>query len=93
MFCGGEYADQEFRTRGGARGGPAVLGRRPAIHDCAKGDKIVIEKSTLPVRSAAAMSRILHSGRTPHHFEVLSNPEFLAEGTAVADAFSGPTEC
>jgi len=55
------------------------------IHDCAKGDKIVIEKSTLPVRSAAAMSRILHSGRTPHHFEVLSNPEFLAEGTAVAD--------
>ena len=55
------------------------------IHDCAKGDKIVIEKSTLPVRSAAAMSRILHSGQTPHHFEVLSNPEFLAEGTAVAD--------
>ena len=55
------------------------------IHDCAKSDKIVIEKSTLPVRSAAAMSRILHSGRTPHHFEVLSNPEFLAEGTAVAD--------
>ncbi len=55
------------------------------IHDCAKGDKIVIEKCTLPVRTAAAMSRILHSGRTPHHFEVLSNPEFLAEGTAVAD--------
>ena len=55
------------------------------IHDCAKGDKIVIEKCTLPVRTAAAMSRILHSGRTPHHFEVLSNPEFLAEGTAIAD--------
>jgi len=55
------------------------------IHECAKGDKIVIEKCTLPVRTAAAMSRILHSGRTPHHFEVLSNPEFLAEGTAMAD--------
>jgi UDPglucose 6-dehydrogenase len=55
------------------------------IHDCAKGDKIVIEKSTLPVRSAAAMARILRSGRSPYHFEVLSNPEFLAEGTAVAD--------
>lgn len=55
------------------------------IHDFAKGDKIVIEKCTLPVRTAEAMSRILHSGQTPHHFEVLSNPEFLAEGTAIAD--------
>ena len=55
------------------------------IHDCAKSDKIVVEKCTLPVRTAAAMSRILHSGRTPHHFEVLSNPEFLAEGTAIGD--------
>ncbi len=55
------------------------------IHDCAAGDKIVIEKCTLPVRTAEAMSRILHSGRVRHHFEVLSNPEFLAEGTAIAD--------
>jgi len=55
------------------------------IHDCAKGDKIVIEKSTLPVKSAAAMLRILRSGNSPYRFEVLSNPEFLAEGTAVAD--------
>jgi len=55
------------------------------IHDCANGDKIVVEKCTLPVRTAAAMSRILHSGNSPHHFEVLSNPEFLAEGTAIAD--------
>lgn len=55
------------------------------IHDCAKGDKIVIEKCTLPVRTAEAMSRILHADQTKHHFEVLSNPEFLAEGTAVAD--------
>ncbi len=48
-------------------------------------DKIVVEKSTLPVRTAEAMERILHSGGTGVHFEVLSNPEFLAEGTAVRD--------
>jgi len=50
-----------------------------------KSDKIVIEKSTLPVRTAAAMGRILNSGHSGVHFEVLSNPEFLAEGTAVKD--------
>jgi UDPglucose 6-dehydrogenase len=48
-------------------------------------DKIVVEKSTLPVRTAEAMERILRSGKTGVHFEVLSNPEFLAEGTAVRD--------
>ncbi len=48
-------------------------------------DKIVIEKSTLPVRTAAAMQRILDSGEGGVKFEVLSNPEFLAEGTAIAD--------
>ncbi len=48
-------------------------------------DKIVVEKSTLPVRTAEAMSRILHASTKDVHFEVLSNPEFLAEGTAIAD--------
>lgn len=48
-------------------------------------DKIIVEKSTLPVRTAAAMERILNSNDKGLHFEVLSNPEFLAEGTAVAD--------
>lgn len=48
-------------------------------------DKIVVEKSTLPVRTAAAMQRILDSGGGAVKFEVLSNPEFLAEGTAIAD--------
>lgn len=47
--------------------------------------KIIVEKSTLPVRTAAAMSRILNANGKSIHFEVLSNPEFLAEGTAVAD--------
>jgi UDPglucose 6-dehydrogenase len=48
-------------------------------------DKIVVEKSTLPVRTAEAMERILNSNEKNVHFEVLSNPEFLAEGTAVPD--------
>ena len=47
-------------------------------------DKIVVEKSTLPVRTAAAMSAILNT-HEKYHFEVLSNPEFLAEGTAIKD--------
>jgi UDPglucose 6-dehydrogenase len=48
-------------------------------------DKIIIEKSTLPVRTADAMERILKANSNGLHFEVLSNPEFLAEGTAIAD--------
>lgn len=48
-------------------------------------DKIVIEKSTLPVRTAAAMQRILASNTKGLKFEVVSNPEFMAEGTAVGD--------
>jgi len=48
-------------------------------------DKIVVEKSTVPVRTADAMRRILNSRGTEHSFEVLSNPEFLAEGTAMKD--------
>ena len=47
--------------------------------------KIVVEKSTLPVRTAEAMERILNSNGKGLHFDVLSNPEFLAEGTAVRD--------
>ncbi|OVE76776.1 UDP-glucose 6-dehydrogenase [bacterium E08(2017)] len=50
-----------------------------------KSDKIVIEKSTLPVRTAAAMERILQGAKGDVKFEVLSNPEFMAEGTAVED--------
>ena len=54
------------------------------IKSCAKGDKIVVEKSTLPVRTAAAMDAILNAGGEAK-FTVLSNPEFLAEGTAIRD--------
>ncbi len=47
--------------------------------------KIVVEKSTLPVRTAEAMERILNSNNRGLHFDVISNPEFLAEGTAIRD--------
>ncbi len=48
-------------------------------------DQIVVEKSTLPVRTAEALESILHSSDSDLHFEVVSNPEFLAEGTAIHD--------
>ena len=47
--------------------------------------KIVVEKSTLPVKTAQAMERILTSTNNDIRFDVLSNPEFLSEGTAIAD--------
>jgi UDPglucose 6-dehydrogenase len=47
--------------------------------------KIVVEKSTLPVRTAEAMEHILNSNSDGLYFDVVSNPEFLAEGTAVRD--------
>lgn len=55
------------------------------IKAMAGGDKIIVEKSTLPVRTAAAMDAILNYGDSPYKFTVLSNPEFLAEGTAIRD--------
>ena len=55
------------------------------ILENARNSKIVIEKSTLPVRTALAMERILHSKNNGIHFDVLSNPEFLAEGSAIKD--------
>lgn len=51
----------------------------------AKDDKIVVEKSTVPVRTAATVKSILEHTGNQVHFQVLSNPEFLAEGTAVED--------
>ena len=56
-----------------------------SIVEYADSDKIVVEKSTLPVRTAQAMSRILQSNTKNLNFPVLSNPEFLAEGTAISD--------
>ncbi|MBN8641866.1 MAG: UDP-glucose 6-dehydrogenase [Flavobacteriales bacterium] len=54
----------------------------------AKDDKIVVEKSTLPVRTAEAIKNILDHTGNGVQFQILSNPEFLAEGTAVQDLLS-----
>jgi UDPglucose 6-dehydrogenase len=51
----------------------------------ATSDKIVVEKSTLPVRTAEALQNILHNTGNGVRFDILSNPEFLAEGTAIQD--------
>jgi UDPglucose 6-dehydrogenase len=56
-----------------------------SIVKASSSDKIIVEKSTLPVRTASAMARILNANDKGIHFEVASNPEFLAEGTAVRD--------
>merc|ERR1712048_233793 len=64
------------------------VGRTIAQH--ANRSKIVIEKSTVPVKTAEALERVLtanelHSGTVGKKFYILSNPEFLAEGTAMTD--------
>jgi UDPglucose 6-dehydrogenase len=62
------------------------------IESCARniakvggGNKIVVEKSTVPVRTAQMVKEILSSADNGYSYQVLSNPEFLAEGTAIAD--------
>ncbi len=64
------------------------------VKDCAKriarvasSNKIIVEKSTLPVRTAEKIKEILDSESQGLKFEILSNPEFLAEGTAIQDLF------
>jgi len=52
-----------------------------------KSDKIVVEKSTLPVRTAEKIKNILTTNGNGVNFEVISNPEFLAEGSAIEDLF------
>ena len=51
----------------------------------ATGETIVVEKSTVPVRTAETIARILNTAQDGRAFHVLSNPEFLAEGTAIRD--------
>jgi UDPglucose 6-dehydrogenase len=58
------------------------------IAKIAKSDKIVVEKSTLPVRTASAIKEILTNTGNGVQYQILSNPEFLAEGTAIEDLFN-----
>ena len=53
------------------------------IAEVATNNKIVVEKSTLPVRTAEKIKEILDKNDKGVQFEILSNPEFLAEGTAL----------
>ncbi len=55
------------------------------IADVAKSGKIIVEKSTIPVKTAETIKKILAANSRGLEFQVLSNPEFLAEGTAVPD--------
>ena len=55
------------------------------IKENARSNKIVVEKSPLPVRAAETLAKILHSGSNSVEFEILSNPEFMAEGTGIRD--------
>jgi UDPglucose 6-dehydrogenase len=55
------------------------------IAQASKSDKIIVEKSTLPVRTAQAVKDILQNTGNGLNFQILSNPEFLAEGTAIPD--------
>ena len=58
---------------------------REIFYESANSDKIIVERSTLPVKTAIAMERILSLNDKGLKFEVVSNPEFLAEGTAIKD--------
>ena len=58
------------------------------IAKASKSDKIIVEKSTVPVRTAATLRRIFAENNKEHTLEVVNNPEFLAEGTAINDLLS-----
>ena len=79
------------KTTGSGKGMAADLTHVEAcahvIAAVANGPKIVIEKSTLPVRTAEKIKEVLEENEKGFSFEVLSNPEFLAEGTAIADLY------
>ena len=55
------------------------------IAKVAKSDKIIIEKSTVPIKTAEKLNEVLSKNNSKINFEILSNPEFLAEGTAIED--------
>ncbi|KAG0798325.1 hypothetical protein G6F22_004334 [Rhizopus arrhizus] len=63
-----------------------IEGATRRIAQVAKSSKIVVEKSTVPCRTAQSMRTILEANSTEGiRFDILSNPEFLAEGTAIRD--------
>jgi len=55
------------------------------IREVSRSQKIIVEKSTFPVKTALAMERILTATANGVRFDILSNPEFMAEGTGIRD--------
>ena len=78
------------KTKGKGKGYAAdlkyIINCAEQISKYANSNKIIIEKSTLPVRTAEKIKTILSKNKK-FKFEILSNPEFLAEGTAIDDLF------
>ena len=79
------------KTEGEGKGMAAdltyVVSSANRIAKASKSDKIVVEKSTLPVRTAEKIREVLNLNSIGVNFEVISNPEFLAEGTAIQDLY------
>jgi len=79
------------KTKGKGKGYAAdlkyIVASTKQILKYSKSNKIVIEKSTLPVRTAEKIEEILSNNKKKLKFTVLSNPEFLAEGTAIQDLY------
>jgi len=79
------------KTEGKGKGMAAdlsnIISSAKEIANYSNSDKIIIEKSTLPVRTAEKLKEILSKSKNDINFEVLSNPEFLAEGSAIMDLF------
>jgi hypothetical protein len=86
---GPSVTNQVIRTNEDARAGCGHFTYwESAVHmiaDVSKSDKIVVEKSTVPVKTAEAIEKILTHNNKGINFQILSNPEFLAEGTAIAN--------
>tara|TARA_B100000900_G_scaffold23865_2_gene18587 strand:+ start:1751 stop:3148 length:1398 start_codon:yes stop_codon:yes gene_type:complete len=79
------------KTKGEGKGFAADLSN---VEKCAKriaklskSKKIIVEKSTLPVKTAEKIKTVLTSNNRKIKFEVISNPEFLAEGTAIENLY------
>jgi UDPglucose 6-dehydrogenase len=77
------------KTRGLGHGKAAYLtyweSAARMIIDVSKSDKIVVEKSIVPVKTAEAIEKILTHNSKGINYQILSNPKFLAEGTAIND--------
>lgn len=81
MLCFAAYFHICLFVKGRAADLKYVEGAARLIADVAQSNKIVVEKSTVPVRAAESIANILKANQKPGvSYQILSNPEFLAEG-------------